>query len=569
MALKKLTGILAASILAIAVTSCSKAPAENAATDAAKAPADPVSAADTGASAEEVNDPDKGAVSGGTTASDTGTQPAGGAAEKESLAKRMTGKYSFDTEDDDPENDKCLIMNVVEFGDNLYAYCGEAMKDDGQIEAYSFWATEFIPLAAGDMSAKTSDSAKVCALNFSIMSNVGRYWDSGREGTIALTDGGLLFEGFGNDGFLCGDAGEQRLFSKDDSIEDAFPYVTENGSGGDDALQGLWSMEGDDAPIYLDFRGSDLTVYKKSPSAEVDLLRFGCEFAGGSFTGRGNALGYGSMPYEISVKYSIDGDRLNLSIDGDTILAEMTGELVLTRAEDKDIHVIAMDEVVFNEDSFGYYGKSYEIEDLKKTEYYGVFLSAFENPDDCADTESKLEEAGYMFCPVVYTPDFSELNPKPYYCVTAGLFTTQEKAEEVLADIKKAGFADAYVKNAGRYIGDTMQYLDYGSNEIEVLYDRVILRGVSVSIPYVTDADAVTTDLFVYKDAVFDSSAQMQYFGNYEKGDTPYEWIARNRELMTSDPDKYQENGPALAGVFEVSLDGRIVTAYYGSYWWD
>ena len=38
---------------------------------------------------------------------------------------------------------------------------------------------------------------------------------------------------------------------------------------------------------------------------------------------------------------------------------------------------------------------------------------------------------------------------------------------------------------------------------------------------------------------------------------------------MSSDVDKYMENGPALAGIFEVGLDGKKITTYYGSYWWD
>ncbi len=565
---KKLTGVMTALIFAVTVTSCAKAPAgDNASTS------EEISAADTGTSSQETPAADTGTSTEETPAADTGTLPDKDTAEKLSVAKRMTGKYSFDTEDDNPEDDKCLILDVIEFGDALYAYCGEAMKDSGTdsgtLEAYSFWATEFIPLDSHDVADTASDSVKVCALSFSIMSNLSRYWDSGREGTITLTDDGLLFEGFGNDGFLCGDEGESRLFTKDDSVEDVFLYVTGKADGGDADLQGLWSMEGDGAPVYLDFRGGDLTVFKKSPSAEVSFLRFGLEFENGRFTGRGNELGCGDMPYEISAEYAVEVDRLNLSMEGDPVLDEMSGELIFTRADEKDFHVITMDEVVFDDDSFGYANMSYEIGDLLQTEYYGVFLSAFANPDDCADTEAKLQDAGYTYCPIVYTPDFTLLNPDPYYCVTAGLFTTEEKAQEVLDDIKKAGFNDAYVKNAGQYIGDTMQYLSYGSNEMEVLYDRVILRGVSVSIPYVTDAEAVTTDLFVYKDAVFDSSAETQFFGNYEKGDKPYDWIKRNVELMSSDPDKYAESGPALAGVFEVSLDGRKITAYHGSYWWD
>ena len=61
----------------------------------------------------------------------------------------------------------------------------------------------------------------------------------------------------------------------------------------------------------------------------------------------------------------------------------------------------------------------------------------------------------------------------------------------------------------------------------------------------------------------------MEYFGNYEDGESPYEWIVKNYNLMNEDPDKYMEHGPALSGVFEVGLDGNNIVSYYGSYWWD
>ncbi len=96
-----------------------------------------------------------------------------------------------------------------------------------------------------------------------------------------------------------------------------------------------------------------------------------------------------------------------------------------------------------------------------------------------------------------------------------------------------------------------------------------MLNGVSLTIPYHTDGETVTADLIVTEDTVFDRSTDPESFGNYKKGDTPYEWIVRNYNLMKDDPDQYQMYGPALSGVFEVGLDDNKITAYYGSYWWD
>ena len=86
--------------------------------------------------------------------------------------------------------------------------------------------------------------------------------------------------------------------------------------------------------------------------------------------------------------------------------------------------------------------------------YYGVFVKAFKNEEDCSDTLRKLEDAGFTDCPVIYTPGFEKLNPEPYYVVTAGLFASEQEADETLDKVKASGFKDAYVKYAGYYIGD-------------------------------------------------------------------------------------------------------------------
>lgn len=228
-----------------------------------------------------------------------------------------------------------------------------------------------------------------------------------------------------------------------------------------------------------------------------------------------------------------------------------------------------MDEVEFTSHSFGMYGGEQNYDELKKQDYYGVFVSSAKSPEACTPTVNKLEEAGFMREPVVYTPDFSGLNPEPYYVATAGMFTSENDAEETLAKVKKAGFTDAYVKYAGTYTGDRYWYTMNGTEKIDVLKDGVMLSGVSLSIPYFTNGESVTAYLLVTEDAVFDSSAHLEYFGNCEKGDTPYKWIVRNYKLMHDDPDQYLQYGPALSGIFEVGLDNNKITTYYATYWWD
>ena len=161
------------------------------------------------------------------------------------------------------------------------------------------------------------------------------------------------------------------------------------------------------------------------------------------------------------------------------------------------------------------------------------------------------------------------LAEEPYYVAAAGLYSTKSRAEEVLSKVQAAGFKDAYAKNAGSYTGDRFWYTANGSETIEVLNDGVILGNVSLTIPYSVEGDALKADLLVPKDAVFDESADTGSFGNYEKGDTPYEWIIRNYDLMKEDTEQYLMNGPALSGVFEVGIKDNKITTYYGSYWWD
>ncbi len=488
---------------------------------------------------------------------------------KKSLAQRLAGKYSFDVENDDPENDECLILNVISFGDNVYAFCGEAMKDDGPTtSAYSYWAAEFVPYDPDDMKSTNADSVRVNELCFSNMSNAGKYWTKGWDGNITVTDDGLLFEGFDKNSFLCTEDGKERVFHKDDSVEDVFKYLNGNGKG-DDNLQGLWISDGRPPHVFMKVDGSNVTVFQKPYNAEVKFAGFGCEFDDGSFTGTGNVLGWGDMPYEISAEYSIDGDRLTMNVDCDGFMDEFTGKTIFMRADEEDIPVVTVDELELDESTYGIYDEPADtVSSFESGEYYGVFVASFKTPDECVDTEMKLDDAGYRLCPVVYTPDFSKLNPEPYYVVTAGLYSSQQDAEKTLEEVKAAGFKDAYVKNTGKYIGDRCWYWLYGGEQIEILKDCVILHEVSVTIPYMVN-DPVRMNLYVGEDAVFDKSAEMQFFGNYEDGETPYRWIVKNYNLMSEDPDRYNESGPALSGIFEISLDGDHVKSYYGSYWWD
>ena len=200
---------------------------------------------------------------------------------------------------------------------------------------------------------------------------------------------------------------------------------------------------------------------------------------------------------------------------------------------------------------------------------FGVVLGAFRNSDNCIGLQTQLEDAGFMDTPIVYTPDFSDLNPEPYYIVTAGLYSTRQEAQSVLEDVKSAGFSDAYIKYAGTYTGKKYLYTMYSAEDIEIHNDKIILHDVEVSLPY-DIGTRCETDLVVDKNTIFDETANMQFFGNYEDGMSPYRWVSINYDLMNTDPDKYMaQDLPALVGIFEVCLDGNLIKSYNGCYWWD
>lgn len=489
--------------------------------------------------------------------------------EKKSLAQRMTGTYSYHYSDENGR-DELYIMDVVPFGDNLYAFCGQAMpEDDEDPEAYTFRVSEFIPYDADEITSADGDTVTVNELRFSIMSNAGKYWDAGCKGTITLTDDGLVFKGFDNEGFLASDNGDSRLFSKDDRVQDAFSYLKDDNQGAPEELQGLWVQSGQDSDLYIEFSGSNMYIYRKDPDHEVYYAGGGCDFHDGSFDFVGNLIDSGGMPFEFTCEYKADGDELTIKAQDKDVTDLFSAREDYSRASDRGVHVTTMDEVELTSDSLGMYGSSQDYGELKSQDYFGVFVSSAKSPEDCSETINRLEEAGFSRSVIVYTPDFSNLNPEPYYSVTPGLYMSENSANEALSKVKAAGFTDAYVKNAGSYTGDRYWYTMNGSDRIDVLKDGLLLSGVSLTIPYPTVEESVTAYLLVTEDTVFDEAAVFESFGNYTMGDSPYEWMIKNYSLMNDNPDQYQAKGSPLSGVFEVGLENNKITTYYVCYWWD
>ena len=72
------------------------------------------------------------------------------------------------------------------------------------------------------------------------------------------------------------------------------------------------------------------------------------------------------MPFEFTADYKIEGDSLKLAIEGDDVPDRMPREATFERISEEDIHVTTMDEIVFDEDSFGAFGQ------MENEPFYGV-----------------------------------------------------------------------------------------------------------------------------------------------------------------------------------------------------
>ena len=497
---------------------------------------------------------------------------------KLSLASRLCGKYSYHISGNNQE-DEYYILNVISFGDNLYAYAGEAIGDGstGALEAYSFWAMELLPDNAMDVSDTGKNRIGVNLLQFSVMSNIGKYWSEPIHGYVELTDEGLLFEGF-DDGFLCPSADEGRLFLKDERVEDVFVYLNDNSKKSSREFDGLWKGVGEDESVWIDFDGSNVRIYQKRPDSEVVFAAGGYEVSNGKIECVMSFLGYGTEPYEWSARYKYEGDKLSIVSEYGDEISVLGDKAVFTRASEGDIPVYSVNDIKLDESAFVKYededsGDIGGLETLSEG-FFGVWTASSKDYNDAVDSARALCDEGFD-ARVYYSPEWENLNKDPYYCVTAGTFMHKNEADNELDSLKEKGYSGAYVKHTGYRKYMTVDYSVMGGPDATVTDDRVVIKDVPMAIPYEwnagyeSDEEGYTVSLVIDEDTVFDDSCEMEFFGNYEKGDSPLEWFKKNYELMDADPDWYSTNGMPLTGVFEVGINGSHIDRFFGSYWWD
>ena len=490
-------------------------------------------------------------------------QDAGQAEANASLAKRLCGKYST------LQGGEYLGLEIVSFGNNLYAHAGYHFAEEGEPEPdafsyYSYWCWEWIPEDPAVLESDTADSVEVYELVFSNMANAGHYQEVPVKGTITLSEDGIVLEGFGR--------GREEL-QPDERAEDAFPYAREAElqSAGDRALE-FYRSTGQEEPLYLALGDGSMYLYRKSFDREVAFYGGSCEDSGSSFSSKLSVLGSGGMPIPFSADYERDGDRL-LIRPGDSELPLLKEETELVKIAAADLPCICADT------SMRYVPGRTRAADLLEPDplqdaFYGIFLSAEKDRERAETNCRKALEEGFE-ASVIYTPEWEGLSRDPYYSVIAGRYATREAAEEALPAAQEI-YADAYVKYSGQCSGTHMTYTNYGMALFAPENGYVLLKYLQMEptyewIPYTaeTEEDSFVRLWIVDEDTVFAPDAEMEFFGNYEEGDSPLDWILRNVELMETDSEQYYANGPALEGVFEVVVTGNHIDAFLGSYWWD
>lgn len=486
------------------------------------------------------------------------------------LAEKLCGRYSCKVSDEEYE-----ILNILTFGGNLYGFGGAAMADEGSDElgVYSFWALEFVPDDPADLASTTAQECEVYELAFSVMSNLGRYFSAPEAVTLRLDDNGIWY---GGSAASEGAPAAERFYERDERVENCLPYWNDDSVPTDTRMPeilGLWRQQGSDNPVYLEFQDHmNFMIYQKSPAAEVMFGGGSYEYqAGNILSGTYSLLQTGGMPYMLEGETVADDKTLTLWTEGHYNQSDWpfdgSDKLTFERITPEEIPVITYAQVSaagYNED---YVSPMMEMEavDGASASFYGVWIGAYKKEDEAAAALEKLEDAGFEAI-VAYSPDWENLNPQPYFCVSAGRCDNQAEADDLLAAVKKAGFKDAYVKETGGRLSHRVTYILYSLDKVDADDYEVTLRSAQIEDPVGYEYYWTLT---VDERTVFDETCDMSTFGGYEKGDTPLSWFRKNLDLAKSDPDAYMSNGPALSGTFTVSVTGGHIDRFYSCGWWD
>lgn len=120
---------------------------------------------------------------------------------------------------------------------------------------------------------------------------------------------------------------------------------------------------------------------------------------------------------------------------------ENTTEVELVTEEEREEVSVEVTEEVFEE----------IIDESKRTApFYGIWIGADKDEYEANQTADKAIAKG-INAKVFLTTDWSNLNTKKYYVITAGVYETKEEAKSQLDRIIELGYEQAYVKYSGEH----------------------------------------------------------------------------------------------------------------------
>ena len=88
--------------------------------------------------------------------------------------------------------------------------------------------------------------------------------------------------------------------------------------------------------------------------------------------------------------------------------------------------------------------------DGQHSPFYGVWVFASKKRSECESIVKELKSKS-LSADIYVTTDWSNLNKEKWYVVSAGTYSTQEKAERALSGVQAAGYGNAYVKYSGKW----------------------------------------------------------------------------------------------------------------------
>lgn len=499
-------------------------------------------------------------------------EPAQLEAEPYTFAERVCGRYSHETGENEYE-----ILEITRFADNIYAYAGEAYGDEeaDEIDTYSFWAVEFIPFSEESVTDCVSDECEFNILCFSIMSNLGKYWGAPQKIKLKITDEGL--------DWIAKD-GTTTHYIRDERVASTFPYTSyevEAPSFVSSEMRGIWKqIDSASQPYFIEFvEPSQMRIYRKDPASEVFLACGGLSLdtEKGKVVCTYSVLGCGDMPNSFAFTIESKGKVMKINPDPDNEcgidIFDSEKSIMFDQyrptyrgGQINKVDTITNDDIIKAGIDENFTSEvDYDMPDVNEG-FYGVWVSAFADNEDADKLKSELDDKGFDAI-VLLSSEWSQMNSKPFYCVSAGRCSSESEAEGLLENVKSEGYKDAYVKYTGERLNNRVYYTCSSLDDVTVSDSKVVLEDFDISDPSL--GIDYTMTLIIDDKTEFDKSCETEFFANYEENDTPLEWYKRNYDYSKNDPDKYMESGPALIGVFEVSITDGHIDRFYGSYWWD